>query len=162
MKKFYSSVLIQTTDIDVGSEIDLLKCSSDKTRDNEIGAVATFVGSVRNENEGEKILSMFIEHYPGMTEACIQKILMNSYEKWKILTARVVHRIGFLTPGENIVFVGVSSKHRKASFEACEYIMDYLKTQAPFWKREETAIGKRWVEAREQDEIQVKKWGKRT
>ena len=78
------------------------------------------------------------------------------------LTARVVHRIGFLTPGENIVFVGVSSKHRKASFEACEYIMDYLKTQAPFWKREETAIGKRWVEAREQDEIQVKKWGKRT
>jgi molybdopterin synthase catalytic subunit len=159
---FSSSVIIQKNDIDINNEINLLKCNDNYKRSNKIGAITTFLGTVRDVNDGDKIISMFIEHYPEMTEESIYEILKNTRKKWPILNARVVHRVGLLTPGENIVFVGVGSSHRKASFEACEYIMDYLKTQAPFWKREETSSGTRWVQAKTQDEIQAKKWETRT
>ena len=161
MTDFSHSVIIQKEEIDVSNQIYLLKNSSEKINKNNIGAIVSFVGSVRDINEGDKIMSMFIEHYPEMTEACINKILISSNRKWPIFSARVVHRIGLLTPGENIVFVGVTSSHRKASFDACEYIMDYLKTRAPFWKKEETEDGSRWVKAKVQDEAILKDWEKK-
>ena len=163
MVDFSHAVIIQEEEVDVNKEINLLRNISDKKNNfNGIGAIATFIGSVRNTNQGDKILSMFIEHYPDMTEDCINKILRSSNQKWPIFSARVVHRIGLLTPGENIVFVGVTSSHRKAAFDSCEYIMDYLKTRAPFWKKEETTDGARWVEARDQDEAILKDWEKST
>ena len=163
MSNFSHTVVIQKEDISISNEINLLKNISDTKNDsNSIGAIATFIGSVRSMNDGDKVISMFIEHYPEMTEACISRILISSNQKWPILSARVVHRVGVLTPGENIVFVGVSSSHRKASFESCEFIMDYLKTQAPFWKKEETTEGSRWVQARVQDELILKDWENRT
>lgn len=161
MTDFSHSVIIQKEEIDVSNQIYLLKNSSEKINKNNIGAIVSFVGSVRDINEGDKIMSMFIEHYPEMTEACINKILISSNLKWPIFSARVVHRIGLLTPGENIVFVGVTSSHRKAAFDACEYIMDYLKTRAPFWKKEETEDGSRWVKAKVQDEAILKDWEKK-
>ena len=163
MSNFSHTVVIQKEEINISNEINLLKNISDTKNDfNSIGAIATFIGSVRSMNDGDKVTSMFIEHYPEMTEACISRILISSNQKWPILSARVVHRVGVLTPGENIVFVGVSSSHRKASFESCEFIMDYLKTQAPFWKKEETTEGSRWVQARVQDELILKDWENRT
>ena len=162
MSDFLHSVIIQKEEIDVGNEINLLRNFPDNRNNNNIGAIATFVGSVRNMNEGGKIISMFIEHYPEMTETCINKILISSNQRWPIFGARVVHRVGSLTPGEKIVFVGVTSSHRKAAFNSCEYIMDYLKTQAPFWKKEETENGTRWVEAKVEDEAIAEGWEKRT
>jgi molybdopterin synthase catalytic subunit len=126
--------------------------------DEGAGAVVSFVGLVRGGNQGREILRMELEHYPGMTESSIQSIIDEARERWDIRAARVLHRIGELQVGEQIVYVGVSGTHRGSSFQACEFIMDYLKTRAPFWKKETTRDGARWVDAREADEDAVRRW----
>lgn len=122
------------------------------------GAVACFTGYVRISNERRAVAGMTLEHYPGMTEKSIRDILQLAAERWPILAASVVHRVGRLRPGEQIVWVGVASAHREAAFAACEFIMDYLKTRAPFWKREEGPGGPRWVEARGTDTKRAGRW----
>ena len=124
----------------------------------EEGAVATFTGYVRAANIGREVHGMELEHYPGMTESSIQAILARASERWPILAASVVHRVGRLRPGDQIVWVGVSSAHREASFSACEFIMDYLMNEAPFWKKEEGPQGASWVEAREGDRDRALRW----
>ncbi len=122
------------------------------------GAVATFTGYVRRDNAGRDVQTLTLEHYPGMTEASIAAIIDEAAGRWPVLAAGVVHRIGELHVGEQIVWVGVSSAHRQAAFEACEFIMDYLKTRAPFWKKEVGAAGSAWVDARETDERRAARW----
>ena len=122
------------------------------------GAVATFTGYVRNNNENRNVHSLELEHYPGMTERSIQQILEQSAQRWPVMAAAVVHRVGKLKPGEQIVWVGVSSSHREAAFAACEFIMDYLKTQAPFWKKEHGPNGEGWVNPRESDQVRAQRW----
>ena len=124
----------------------------------DVGAVATFVGMVRDLNEGARVTRMTLEHYPGMTERALQKICAEAARRWDLLDMRVVHRVGPLEPGDAIVLVAVSSAHRGEAFEACEFIMDYLKTQAPFWKKEETPEGTRWVEAKATDDQAAERW----
>ena len=124
----------------------------------EAGAVACFTGLVRRENEGHAVQSVELEHYPGMTERSIQRIVDEARRRWPILAARVVHRVGRLSPGDRIVFVAVSSPHRAEAFAACEFIMDYLKTRAPFWKKERGPAGERWVDARQSDALAVERW----
>ena len=124
----------------------------------EDGAVVTFCGRVRNNNLGERVSGLFIEHYSGMTEAAIAKIIQTAAEKWQLGRVCVIHRIGQLAVGEQIVFVGVTSKHRHAAFAATEFIMDYLKVAAPFWKKELTAKGERWLDARASDQSKAKQW----
>ncbi|PAU89348.1 molybdopterin synthase catalytic subunit MoaE [Pseudomonas sp. WN033] len=124
-----------------------------------VGAVVGFVGYVRDFNDGQEVAGMLLEHYPGMTEKALGKIVDLARERWPLLTVEVLHRVGRLEPGEPIVFVGVSSAHREAAFEACHFIIDYLKTQAPFWKKEDTPDGPRWVDARESDDAALKRWG---
>jgi len=140
---------IQQADFDVGAEVAALSAG-----DAGAGAVASFVGLVR----GGDILAMTLEHYPGMTEQALADIVAQARERWQCRNVRVIHRVGRLLPGERIVFVGVASAHRHDAFAACEFIMDYLKTQAPFWKREETAAGGRWVDARASDERAADRW----
>lgn len=122
------------------------------------GAVATFTGYVRRDNAGRDVQTLTLEHYPGMTEASIAVIIDEAAERWPVLSAGVVHRIGELRLGDQIVWVGVSSAHRQAAFEACEFIMDYLKTRAPFWKKEACATGSAWVDARETDAQRAARW----
>jgi molybdopterin synthase catalytic subunit len=122
------------------------------------GAVVTFVGLVRDFNEGSSVNGLFLEHYPGMTENSLKDISCQAKERWSLGRVRIIHRIGQLELGEQIVFVGVTSMHRKSAFEACEFIMDYLKTQAPFWKKETTQAGERWIEAKQSDQQQADKW----
>jgi molybdopterin synthase catalytic subunit len=122
------------------------------------GAVVTFVGLVRDFNEGSSVNGLFLEHYPGMTENSLKDISRQAKERWSLGRVRIIHRIGQLELGEQIVFVGVTSMHRKSAFEACEFIMDYLKTQAPFWKKETTQAGERWIEAKQSDQQQADKW----
>lgn len=124
----------------------------------EEGAVATFTGYVRVNNDDRGVSRMMMEHYPGMTEKSIEATLNEATQRWPLIAASVVHRIGELTPGERIVWVGVSSRHRGAAFSACEYIMDYLKTNAPFWKKEIGPDGEHWVESRETDSDRAKRW----
>lgn len=124
----------------------------------EEGAVATFTGYVRSTNVERDVYSMELEHYPGMTEKSIDSILAQACKRWPVLAATVVHRVGKLKPGEKIVWVGVSSSHREASFAACEFVMDYLKTRAPFWKRELGPDGACWVEARATDDQRARRW----
>jgi molybdopterin synthase catalytic subunit len=146
-------VRVQTEDFDVGAEITAL------TRDNaEIGAVAAFVGLMRNVNQGEPVRRMVLEHYPGMTEKALEDIVAQAKERWDLIDVRVVHRVGALEPADRIVLVAVASGHRGDAFAACEFIMDYLKTRAPFWKKEETPSGERWVEAREADDLAAARW----
>jgi molybdopterin synthase catalytic subunit len=140
---------IQQADFDVGAEVAALSAG-----DAGAGAVASFVGLVR----GGDILAMTLEHYPGMTEQALADIVAQARERWQCRNVRVIHRVGRLLPGERIVFVGVASAHRHDAFAACEFIMDYLKTQAPFWKKEETAAGGRWVDARASDERAADRW----
>ena len=123
-----------------------------------VGAVVGFVGYVRDFNDGRDVAGMFLEHYPGMTEKALAKIVELARTRWPLLNVHVLHRIGALEPGEPIVFVGVASAHRQAAFQACDFIMDYLKTQAPFWKRETTPDGPRWVEGRQSDQDAAKRW----
>ncbi len=148
-----SEVSVQEADFDVGAEIGAL--SADQC---EVGAVASFVGLVRNVNDGSGVHAMTLEHYPGMTERALSDIVAQAKARWSLLGVRVIHRYGRLEPTDRIVFVGVASRHRGDAFAACEFIMDYLKTRAPFWKREETPDGARWVDAREADDSAAARW----
>ena len=146
-------VRVQTEDFNTGAELEAL------TRGRaDVGAVASFVGLVRDANDGHAIRGMTLEHYPGMTEKALEDICRQAHARWDLIDSVVIHRVGALKPGDRIVLVGVSSAHRGEAFAACEFIMDYLKTRAPFWKREETPQGTRWVEARESDEASAQRW----
>jgi molybdopterin synthase catalytic subunit len=147
------SVSVQEADFDPGAEIAALSAGR-----RDVGAVASFVGLVREANEGEGVSAMTLEHYPAMTERALGEIVAEAEQRWPLLGLRVIHRVGRLQPGERIVFVGVASAHRGAAFAACEFLMDYLKTRAPFWKREETPQGARWVEARDSDDAAAGRW----
>lgn len=146
-------VLICTESFDVQSESESLRQHSQSA-----GALVMFTGMVRDQSEGESITKMVLEHYPGMTEKSIEEIIQQAEQRWSVMSARVIHRIGELTPGELIVFVGVTSAHRGDAFAACEFIMDYLKTQAPFWKKEYGSFGERWVEAKCSDTDAANRW----
>ncbi len=146
-------VRVQSEDFDVAAlQRTLLGGANDE------GAVASFTGYVRALNRGRQLLAMELEHYPGMTERSIEDIIREASARWPLLAATVVHRIGSLRPGEQIVWVGVASSHREAAFSACEFIMDYLKTRAPFWKREISDEGASWVEARSSDDARASRW----
>jgi len=149
-----AEVSVQQEDFDVGAEIARL---GEGRRD--VGAVASFVGLVRDANDGSGVRAMTLEHYPGMTERALEDIVEQAKARWSLLAVRVIHRHGRLEPADRIVFVGVASAHRGEAFAACEFIMDYLKTQAPFWKCEETPEGARWVDARESDDSAAARWG---
>ncbi len=147
------TVRIQSGDFDVSAEIDALRRGNPK-----IGAVASFVGVVRDVNDGNSVAEMTLEHYPGMTEKAIEEIIVQAKGRWKVLDALVIHRVGTLKPADQIVLVIVTSGHRGDAFAACEFIMDYLKTRAPFWKKEQTREGARWVEARATDDLAAERW----
>ncbi|MCL4724789.1 MAG: molybdopterin synthase catalytic subunit MoaE [Rhodocyclaceae bacterium] len=146
-------ICVQTEDFDLGAE-----CAAIARGRTDIGAVASFVGLVRGANDGGGISRMTLEHYPGMTEKSLAEIVGQARGRWDVMDATVIHRVGALRPGDNIVLVVVASAHRGDAFAACEFIMDYLKTRAPFWKKEETAEGGRWVDARESDDVAAEKW----
>jgi molybdopterin synthase catalytic subunit len=147
------TVKIQAADFDVSAEINALRRSNPK-----VGAVASFVGVVRDVNDGNTVAEMTLEHYPGMTEKAIEEIIVQAKGRWKVLDALVIHRVGTLKPADQIVLVIVTSGHRGDAFAACEFIMDYLKTRAPFWKKEQTREGARWVEARATDDVAAERW----
>jgi molybdopterin synthase catalytic subunit len=147
-------VYIQTSDFELSQEIETLRAS-----DKRIGAICTFTGTVRDRNDGLAVSSMELEHYPGMTEKAIEAMIDEACLRFNIYGARVVHRIGLLQPLDQVVMVAVTSAHRGESFKACEFLMDYLKTQAPFWKKEQTPDGARWVDARVTDDAALAKWG---
>ncbi|MES2949889.1 MAG: molybdenum cofactor biosynthesis protein MoaE [Pseudomonadota bacterium] len=152
-------VSIQTEDFDLTHVVNALRAE-----DHRVGAVCTFVGTVRDRNKGSApdtgpVLSMELEHYPGMTEKAIEDMIDEAFKRFDIFAARVIHRIGLLQPPDQIVLVAVTSAHRGESFKACEFLMDYLKTQAPFWKKEQTAAGAQWVDARVSDDEALAKWG---
>ena len=150
------SVSVQEADFDVGAETAALSAGR-----LDVGAVATFVGLVRADKlsgAGSEVSAMTLEHYPGMTEKSLEAIVAEAGGRWQLQGVRVIHRFGRLLPGERIVFVGVASAHRGDAFAACEFIMDYLKTRAPFWKKEDTPEGGRWVDAREADDAAAARW----
>ncbi len=147
-------VSIQAADFDLSAEVAALRAG-----DGGVGAVASFVGTVRSRSEGSAVSAMELEHYPGMTESAIEAMIDEAARRFDIRAARVVHRVGLLQAGEQIVLVAVSSAHRGMAFQACEFIMDYLKTQAPFWKKETTPDGARWVDARVADDAALARWG---
>ena len=146
-------VRIQEADFDVGVELAALRHENPR-----VGAVASFVGIVRGGSEDNGVSELTLEHYPGMTEKALAAIVNEARERWAIIDALVIHRVGRLLPTDQIVLVAVSSAHRGEAFAACEFIMDYLKTQAPFWKREATADGARWVDARAADDRAAERW----
>ena len=147
------AVRVQAEDFDIGAEIAAL------TRGNaKVGAVASFVGLVRDVNEGAGVAQMSLEHYPGMTEKSLEAIVQEARGRWDIMDSTVIHRVGPLAPGDRIVLVAVTGAHRHEAFAACEFIMDYLKTRAPFWKKEKTPQGERWVDARESDDESAARW----
>ena len=149
-------VFIQTGDFDLSTELSILR-----GQNAGVGAVCSFVGTVRDRTAGVvgSISSMELEHYPGMTENSIEAMIDAAHQRFDILGARVIHRVGLLQPLDQIVLVAVTSAHRGESFRACEFLMDYLKTQAPFWKKEQTPEGARWVDARVSDDAALAKWG---
>jgi molybdopterin synthase catalytic subunit len=147
------TVRIEQGGFDVGAEIARLR-----GHDGGIGAIASFVGLVRDANEGNRVSEMTLEHYPGMTEKAIEEIIAQARARWRVIDALVIHRVGTLKPTDPIVLVVVASAHRGDAFAACEFIMDYLKTRAPFWKKEQTGAGARWVEARTTDDIAAERW----
>ena len=147
------AVRIQTEDFDVGAEVNAMRLSNPN-----IGAVVSFVGQVRDLNDGDNVASMTLEHYPGMTEKSLESIVEQAKNRWAIEDALVVHRVGELKPLDQIVLVLVASAHRKDAFTACEFMMDYLKTEAPFWKKEQTPSGARWVEAKDSDDQAKSRW----
>jgi molybdopterin synthase catalytic subunit len=146
-------VRVQTEDFDLSAEILNLRQGN-----TGIGAVASFIGLVRDLNHSTTVTEMTLEHYPGMTEKALTEIVEEAKRRWKIIDALVIHRIGPLKPTDQIVLVATSSAHRGDAFAACEFIMDYLKTRAPFWKKEQTESGAHWVDARESDETSVQRW----
>ncbi|HWI13745.1 MAG TPA: molybdopterin synthase catalytic subunit MoaE [Burkholderiales bacterium] len=147
------TVRVQEADFDLGAEVAALRRGNAR-----IGGVAAFVGVVRDVNEGDSVAQMTLEHYPGMTERSIEAIIDEARGRWEVLDALVVHRVGTLKPTDQIVLVVVTSGHRGDAFAACEFIMDYLKTRAPFWKKEQTAQGARWVDARSSDDAAAERW----
>jgi molybdopterin synthase catalytic subunit len=147
------TVRVQTADFDAGAELASLRRGNAK-----VGAVACFVGVVRDLNEGDAVARMTLEHYPGMTERALEQIVAEAKQRWDIYDATVVHRVGTLEPTDQIVLVAVSSAHRGEAFQACEFLMDYLKTRAPFWKKEQTPGGSRWVDARSSDDKAAERW----
>jgi molybdopterin synthase catalytic subunit len=146
-------VRVQAEDFDVAAEVAQLRAGNAR-----VGGIVTFVGTVRDLNEGADVAEMELEHYPGMTEQSIETIIEQAKARWPIYGALVIHRIGPLKPTEQIVLVAVTSAHRGEAFAACEFIIDYLKTEAPFWKKEQTPDGARWVDARVSDDAALKKW----
>ncbi|RJX32834.1 MAG: molybdenum cofactor biosynthesis protein MoaE [Oxalobacter sp.] len=147
------SARIQTEDFDLSTEVTKLRANNPK-----VGAVAAFVGTVRDINEGQAVSEMALEHYPGMTEQALDAIIDDAKRRWDILDAVVIHRVGALKPMDHIVLAAVTAMHRAEAFAACEFIMDYLKTAAPLWKKEQTPDGGRWVDARESDDKAMARW----
>jgi molybdopterin synthase catalytic subunit len=147
-------VTVQTEDFDLSAEVARLRAG-----DAGVGAVAAFVGTVRDRNDGQGVSSMELEHYPGMTEKAIEAMIDSAQQRFNIRAVRVIHRVGHLQPQDQIVLVVVTSAHRGEAFQACEFLMDYLKTQAPFWKKEHTPDGARWVDARTADDAAAQRWG---
>ncbi|MEY2634059.1 MAG: hypothetical protein RIR00_2713 [Pseudomonadota bacterium] len=147
-------VRVQQQDFDVGQELATLRAG-----DLRVGAIVSFVGTVREMNAGAAVSGMTLEHYPGMTEKALEAIIAAAQQRWNLYAVEVIHRVGPLALGEQIVLVAVSSAHRGEAFAACEFIIDYLKTEAPFWKKEATADGGRWVDARESDDAARARWG---
>ncbi len=147
------TIRIQQVDFNVQEEVDFLRKQSAN-----IGAIATFTGLVRDSQDGQTLKALFLEHYPGMTEKSLENILVEAQRRWPLLDVTVLHRIGELKPGDQIVFVGVSSPHRGAAFAACEFIMDFLKTRAPFWKKCRLANSEHWVEAKDSDQQASDRW----
>ncbi len=147
------AVRVQLEDFDVSHEIAALR------KDNPaVGAIASFIGVVRDLNDGDSVAEMTLEHYPGMTEKSVEAIITQARARWQVIDALVIHRIGTLKPLDQIVLVVVTSAHRGDAFAACEFIMDYLKTRAPFWKKEQTGKGARWVDARAADDAAAERW----
>ena len=147
------TVKVQEADFDVGAELATLRAG-----DARVGALASFLGLVRDMNDGSSVSEMTLEHYPGMTEKALEEIVVEARGRWDIYDALVIHRVGPLKPCDQIVLVAVTSAHRGEAFAACEFIMDYLKTRAPFWKKEATPDGGRWVDARETDDSAATRW----
>ncbi len=147
------TVRVQTVDFDAGAEINRMRLARA-----DAGAIAAFIGQVRDLNEGSQIAGMTLEHYPGMTEKALNDIVASARARWDIFDALIIHRVGKLLPTDQIVLVVVSGAHRKEAFAACEFIMDYLKTEAPFWKKESTPAGERWVEAKVSDDQARDRW----
>jgi molybdopterin synthase catalytic subunit len=146
-------IRVQTDDFDAGVELSRLRQS-----DPGVGAIASFIGTVRDHNDGSGVAELFLEHYPGMTEQALADIAAQARARWRLIETLIVHRVGALRPTDQIVLVAVSSAHRGDAFRACEFIIDYLKTQAPFWKKERTPQGERWVAARESDDEAAARW----
>ena len=147
-------VSIQTADFDLSAEVNALRAA-----DGRVGAVVSFVGTVRDRHGAQGVSAMELEHYPGMTERSIEAMVDTAHQRFDMRAARVIHRVGLLQPLDQIVLVAVTSAHRGQAFQACEFLMDYLKTQAPFWKKETTPDGAHWVDARVSDDQALARWG---
>jgi molybdopterin synthase catalytic subunit len=147
------TVRVQTEDFDAGFEINQLRSAR-----KDVGAVVSFIGQVRDINEGDEVSQLTLEHYPGMTEKSLEAIITQAKTRWSIMDVLIIHRVGTLQPCDQIVLVAVSGAHRGEAFSACEYVMDYLKTEAPFWKKEATPSGERWVEAKTSDDDAKQRW----
>lgn len=151
-------IRVQSQDFDIGAEIAAIR----KGR-SDIGAIVSFTGTVRDTADGAPITAMTLEHYPGMTEKELERVEREAHERWPLQASLIVHRVGAMRPGENIVLVITASAHRQAAFEAAEFLMDYLKTDAPFWKKEDGPSGSGWVDARESDDAARARWeGRKT
>lgn len=146
-------IAVQTAAFDLGVEVDAMRAGR-----TDIGAIASFVGLARDHNDGSGVTAMTLEHYPGMTEKALAALVDEAGSRWTLLDVTLIHRVGRLLPGDSIVLVVVASQHRGDAFAACEFIMDYLKTRAPFWKKEATPDGERWVEARASDDAAAARW----
>jgi molybdopterin synthase catalytic subunit len=146
-------ISIQQEDFDLSREVDTLRAVSGET-----GAIVTFTGMVRDLSAGQQVNQLFLEHYPGMTEKSIGVIVDEANQRWDLLGTRVIHRVGLLAAADQIVLVAVSSKHRSSAFSACEFIMDYLKTRAPFWKKEKSPLGEQWLETKTTDFEAASRW----
>ena len=147
------NISIQDEDFELAAELAALRASSAK-----VGALVSFVGLVRDFSGGEKIENIYLEHYPGMSEKALEKIIAEANARWRLLGVRVIHRVGMLLPNEQIVLVATASEHRGDAFAACEFIIDYLKTAAPFWKREQTSRGTAWLETKDSDVQRMERW----
>ena len=146
-------IRVQAEDFDIGNEISIIT-----NQNQNIGGICSFIGLVREFNPNSKIQAMTLEHYPGMTEKQLSKIENEAHERWDLSDSLIIHRFGRLKPKDRIVLVITASAHRKAAFESCQFLMDWLKTKAPFWKMEETATGSHWVVAKSSDDLEVEKW----
>ena len=144
---------IRTADFDPGEAARALEADAPR-----VGAICSFTGLAREYGDRDDVQSLFLEHYPGMTESAIQAIVEEAAQRWSLLRPHIIHRVGRIEPGERIVFVGISSSHRRDAFEACQFIMDYLKTRAPFWKKEITPEGSHWVEQKDSDQAAAERW----